>query len=575
MKRAPFLASAGLVLAAWAGLASTALASTGLVWAQPKAMPQPGHPVPCLPGWGALSQEEPLAGEANFEAYFPDDRAGGRALDMLWTRRNSRTPSATRDLPIIRNGLRHTTVPRASILRWLGNKFIWEKNPQNAAAIEIMFHAADPRNTADRYGTRHNAVYYGLSVVKPKPDRILTALASLCMEIDEAETIARAVWGCRDQRPALLGALAPFLESKDPKRVQKAKDLQSIVRGELSAFDWAKQHAEREANRAFQDVVPTWQASLLAGPSSERQKTLGVIQAKQAVEALPLAFLPALEACLADPEPKVRELAAGLIGRRWCGRRKVTPPAAEQALLRATRDTHPSVRYAAVALGLSQVDKPSDGIILRLLELARNQPSADMSSRIRSSLMYCRPQALRLLEDWIRGDDYERAHWAYAYFERFANRPSTVRPKDPVQPADLAGRWLVELSLGPGGPVVSDRLTFQTQPDPKGPTKLAGTLGKALLENIAWARDGARLQFAFDAEVQGGRQSFSATWDGKQLRGTCHCARGKCVVALDRPARALGTCGPQAEPVEVTRPIGALPERESAEDHTQKGRKST
>src|SRR5690606_30019709 len=105
---------------------------------------------------------------------------------------------------------------RTSILRWIGNRYIWDRTPQNADAIEIMYHAADFRPDAEQYGTRHYAVYFGLSVVDPKTPPILRTLADLCVAVDDPNDLDRVAWGVRDQREEFLRYLAPHLQSREP-----------------------------------------------------------------------------------------------------------------------------------------------------------------------------------------------------------------------------------------------------------------------------------------------------------------------------------------------------------------------
>jgi len=168
----------------------------------------------------------------NFESYFPDDVDGGRKLDVLWESKDKDDRNNEGILTTVRNGLRNTTKHRTLILGWIGSKYIWNKSPQNDEAIEIMYHASDfPERANVRGGTRHYAVYYGLSVVKPKTPSILRALADLCMT-DEGTDIKRVHWGVEcvgkiDQRSELISYLHPHLESKDEKTKVRAEFLKA------------------------------------------------------------------------------------------------------------------------------------------------------------------------------------------------------------------------------------------------------------------------------------------------------------------------------------------------------------
>lgn len=196
----------------------------------------------------------------NFEAFFPDDIAGGKILDALWKSEDKDSRSDTEILGAVRNGLRNTTQHRTSILRWLGNKYIWGKSPQNPEAIEIMYHAADfSGDRADPYGTRHYAVYFGLSVVSQKTPAILKTLVDLCMRVDDPNDLSRVAWGAKSQQSELLKYLQPYLESKEEPVRSKAEVCRQIFSGELKAFEWAKtkkEQAQTVANKAISAEKP-------------------------------------------------------------------------------------------------------------------------------------------------------------------------------------------------------------------------------------------------------------------------------------------------------------------------------
>lgn len=121
----------------------------------------------------------------DFEGFFPDDSEGGKKLDQLFRSGALDSQADEEILKTVHAGLRRTSQHRTLVLRWLGNKYIWNKSPQNSQAIEIMYHAADFRKAAEVYGVRHYAVYFGLSVVQPKTRAILQTLAELCMRVDD------------------------------------------------------------------------------------------------------------------------------------------------------------------------------------------------------------------------------------------------------------------------------------------------------------------------------------------------------------------------------------------------------
>ena len=66
-----------------------------------------------------------------------------RALDALWRAKDKDLRTEDEILDAVRYGLRRTREHRTSMLRWIGNKYIWGESPQHPYAIEIMYHDAD------------------------------------------------------------------------------------------------------------------------------------------------------------------------------------------------------------------------------------------------------------------------------------------------------------------------------------------------------------------------------------------------------------------------------------------------
>ena len=181
----------------------------------------------------------------NFAGYFPDDIAGGIALDTLWNAPDRALISDAAILKTVRFGLRRTEQSRGLILRWIGNKYIFGKFPQHPSAIEIMYHAADSSGSnADPYGTRSHAVYYGLSVTQPKTPSILRNLAELCVRIDNPHDLNRIAWGTGSQQTELIAYLHPYLNSSKNTTRTKAEDCRQIFLGKTNAFDWARSQGQ-------------------------------------------------------------------------------------------------------------------------------------------------------------------------------------------------------------------------------------------------------------------------------------------------------------------------------------------
>jgi len=165
----------------------------------------------------------------DFDSFFPDDPNAGVLLDELFPSLKDSNLPDNELLRIVRNGLRRTSQQRTLVLAIIGNRYIWGKTRQNPEAIEIMYHAADPE---DAYGTRHYAIYFGLSVIRPeKPANVLRTLVSICMKTDDENDLGRVAWGCQNQLEELRSYLAPYLESSDDSIRNKAIQLDAKWKG--------------------------------------------------------------------------------------------------------------------------------------------------------------------------------------------------------------------------------------------------------------------------------------------------------------------------------------------------------
>lgn len=184
----------------------------------------------------------------DFEGFFPDDPEGSKDLQSLWQSADKDQRSDAEILSIVRRGFRCYQGDRGNIVRWIGNRTIWGKTPQNPEAIEIMYHASD----IDDYGTSYFAVYFGLSVVRSKTPAILRRLAEMGVQRDDPNILHRIAWGCSSQKEQLLAYLKPHLKSDQRELRAKAEVFARIVRGELNAFRWA---GEKRRARRYAELI--------------------------------------------------------------------------------------------------------------------------------------------------------------------------------------------------------------------------------------------------------------------------------------------------------------------------------
>ena len=362
-----------------------------------------------------LAKETPLAWQdtehyraPNFEEFFPDNPEGGEALDTLWRSRDRDSRPDEEILKTVRQGLRTCKNHKTIILRWIGNKYIWNKSPQNPEAIEIMYHAADfSGERADPYGTRHYAVYFGLSVVKEKTPSILRTLVDLCMKVDDPNDLSRVAWGAKSQRAGLLEYLDPYLKAEDEAVREKAEVVRRIFTGELKAFAWATEQAKKRAEEKYTDELPRIRETLKSGESEARRDVLRLIMRQRISLIMDDSFIEAFSAAASDPEARVRNDVARIVGGRWVWSAEKQNPEAIELMLRLSKDEDREVRYNAVYYGLSTVREKSPKVVRRLLEMAFEDREQNLYGRIAWGLGRDREAAKRVLNEVLAGDDAE------------------------------------------------------------------------------------------------------------------------------------------------------------------------
>jgi hypothetical protein len=304
--------------------------------------------------------------------FFPDDPAGGKTLDALFQAVDKDRRSDEEILTTVRQGLRRTTQHRTLILAWIGNRYIWNKDPQNSQAVEIMYHAVPLE--------RHYAIYFGLSVLRDKPANVLRTLADVCLEYPGE--VGRITWGLGSQRQALLPYLTSHLQDPDATQRELAGVLVRHLQGELDFEQWQRQKREDQTRAKFSDQLPQLRETLRTGDSETRSQALTTIQRNQIVPILDDLFLPALQAAAADPDRRVRNEVARIAGARWVWSAQKQDPNAIALMLRLASDSDREVRYNAVYYGLSVVRDKSEPVIRQLVDLALADHENNLYGRI-------------------------------------------------------------------------------------------------------------------------------------------------------------------------------------------------
>ena len=471
----------------------------------------------------AWQQVEPYRAP-DFEAYFPDDEEGAKRLDQLIARNTLRSLEDDEFLQSVRSGLRRTENHRTTILSWVGNRFIWGKDPQDADAIELCYHASDFSETAEKYGARHYAVYFGLSVVTEKTPSILRTLAELCVAVDDPNDIGRVAWGAASQLDELLSYLAPSLASEDPWDREKAQAVERIFKGELGAFEWASKRALEPARPRPWKEMPDVRRGLREGDSESRLALLARIQAEGLARHMNDSYLADFAVAATDPDPDVRQQVAIFVGGNWIWRAglHLIADEATDLLLKLARDSEPEVRDSAVYYGLSTYRGPREDVLSRLVEMALSSTESRSHDRIHWALKNHGERASTALDTLLRGDDVQRARGAYALYKKvFEERPQFA-PEGIAGPKDLLGSWTLSIKapevrktkLGPILIVEDEKgaLGFEL-PEP-------GPFESALLEDLAWTEVGSTLHFSFSWNVEGLVVRTTGELSGDRMSGT-------------------------------------------------------
>ncbi len=303
--------------------------------------------------------------------FFPDDEEAGKKLDALFQALDKDQRSDEEILTTVRQGFRRTKQYRTLILSWIGNRYVWGKDPQNPEAVEIMYHAVPM--------ARHYAVYFGLSVLKHKTPNVLRTLADICLQ---GEDVGRITWGIGAQREELVGYIKPHLNDPDPARREMASVLVKHFAGEMDFEQWQRQQRNEQAKVQFAGQLPQFKETLLSGDSRARREVLRTIRGNGLASILDDSFLPAMKTAATDRSPEVRRDIASMVGGRWIWAQQEQHPAAVALVLELASDTDRDTRYNAVYFGLSTLRDKTEPVIRRLVELALADHENNLYGRI-------------------------------------------------------------------------------------------------------------------------------------------------------------------------------------------------
>ena len=365
----------------------------------------------------------------NFEATFPYDLAGGLELQEFVRTYRHPAPIPTNIFELYQRGLRTCPSGGQPALSFLGNQYIWGKSPQDPRAIDLMYHAAGSTNRE----TSYNAIYFGLSTVRPMTEPILRTLVDISIKSQDPNTLSRVAWGGATHKDRLLFYLQPYLASKDPAIREHAQTLDQIFSGKLKAFAWAAEVARKQAEAKYSNRLEEFRTALEKGDSAKRHETLELIQRDAIASIMDESFIPAFAAAAADPDYKIRDSIATITGSRWIWNASDQAPEAIELMMRLSRDDNRNVRYNANYYGLSVIRHRTDAEVERMIEMAMRDgmDNPDFLHRITWGLERDRNLVLQVLEKWMNAykSGLIKAAYAYGFHFQMLKKEPEVDPE--------------------------------------------------------------------------------------------------------------------------------------------------
>ena len=307
----------------------------------------------------------------NPDEFFPNDPDAGKALDLLFDAVDKDKRSDEEILSTVRKGFRRTSKHKTLVLSWIGNRYIWNKDPQHAEAIEIMYHAVPME--------RHYAVYFGLSVMKHKSPNVLRTLADICMQ---GEDVGRITWGIGGQKEALVSIIQSYAEDKNPETQKTAQILLKHFSGEQDFEQWKRDESLKKKRAEFGDRMPQLREQLLTGNSRTRRSVLDQINRNGLTGLMDDSFLEALIACGKDPDHRVRSSLPRMVGNGWIWGSDPQNADAIALAMSLSKDEVRDIRYNAVYFGLSTVRNKSEDVIEQLINMALADHENNLYGRI-------------------------------------------------------------------------------------------------------------------------------------------------------------------------------------------------
>jgi hypothetical protein len=253
--------------------------------------------------------------------------------------------------------------------------------PVDAGAIDL---ACELATHAD-HTTRFNAVFYGLSNLRPQTDQTIAAMLAAGATYVEYDSdlhgsIATAL---RRTPPAKIAAACErywtseyaaakpqsawviyqtykAATGKEPPRPERFPPIKASVDALI---------AQRKADHAR--MMPELARELSEGDAKRRQAVIDKIyDTPYLLFDLDDSLIDAFTTAADDADARVRGNVVRMVGQRWIWGEERQPPKAIALALKLRTDPDSRVRHFAIYFGLSTVNDPSDEVIRAQLESA-------------------------------------------------------------------------------------------------------------------------------------------------------------------------------------------------------------
>ena len=331
--------------------------------------------------------------------YFSGGPEGGKKLDALMRAADKESRPTDEILETVRNGLLTCQSHKMPVLRWIGNKYIWGKNPQNEEAIHLMVEAS----RLPDLNIYHSAIYFGLSTTLKKTPEIRQAMIDVAMKTEDyRNTIGRIEWGCRDskEKAELLKLLEPYLQSEDKQVRTKAESVRAFLNDPQGWLAVDLEKKRQKAKEEYGPQFPELKRRLIEGNSDFRFELFHEFYRNNVTLILDDSFKEAFEACMKDSDVRVRRELARLVGGSMIWSANEQSPMATTLLREMLKDSDRDVRYNAVYHGLSTVRERSDEQVTELLLLILDDREPNLFSRVVWGLRDDKDQVRRILDQW-------------------------------------------------------------------------------------------------------------------------------------------------------------------------------